>query len=167
MRARRFQSGYTLIELMVAASIMAILAGLAVRSYRSSTLKSNRQNGVECLVEVQKRLEDYYTRNNQYPPSSSSSSTLSGVGYGSGNCPASEGSSTLYTVALVQPNSAVCSTNACYQLTATGVGRQAKDGTLLLSVDTRSTAGSGDVYHKQHITPSGTTLDGWVYQPGR
>jgi type IV pilus assembly protein PilE len=166
MKQTGMQRGFTLVELMIAVTILAIVAAIAVPSYRNSTLKSKRQNGIQCLVELQKRMEDYYGRNNQYP-------TLPQVGYAfvsgsSSNCPAAEGKP-LYTVALttytMTPSS---SCNICYQLQATGVGKQAQDGALVLGVDPRNTAPPSEAYHKMHITPATTPvyLDGWIFSPG-
>jgi type IV pilus assembly protein PilE len=172
MRTISAQRGYTLKELVIVVLIVAILAGIAVRSFRKSALKSNRQNGIDCLVEVQKRMEDYYSRSGGATSSTSSSGTTTGyptlsqIGYGSGSCPVPEGKTTYYSVALTLPNTAISGCSVCYKLTGTPLGTQAKDGTLLLSVDPRSSAASGDVYHKQHTTPGGVTEDGWIFQPG-
>lgn len=169
MKAPPHQNGYTLKELVIVVAIVALLAGIAVRSYRKYQLKTNRENGIACLVEVQKRLEDYYSRYSAYPTFDNTG--LSAVGYvaatgsSSAACPASEDKSTLYTVTL-NSNTSVCSAQ-CYVLTASGVGPQAKDGTLVLSIDPRSTASPTEAYHKQHITPGGSTLDGWLFQPGQ
>jgi len=163
------QRGYTLKELVIVVLIISILAATAIRSFRKSTMKSNRQNGVDCLVEIQKRMEDYYSRNAGSSATGSGYPTLSQIGYSAGgNCPAPEGQTTpLYTVTLTQPNTAIANCTLCYLLTATGVGAQAKDGTLLLSVDPRSTAAYTDVYDKQHKTPGGVTEAGWIFSPGQ
>lgn len=170
MTMRANQRGYTLKELVIVVLIISILAGIAVRSFRKSTLKNNRQNGIACLVEIQKRMEDYYTRNAGTTDTAGNGTTgyptLQQIGYSSGNCPVAEGN-TLYTVALTLPNTAITSCANCYLLTATGVGPQARDGTLLLSVDPRSTASNQNMYHKQHTTPGGTTVEGWIFQPGQ
>jgi prepilin-type N-terminal cleavage/methylation domain-containing protein len=167
------QQGFTLKELIIAVAIVMILSAIAMRSFRKAVLKNNRQNGVACLVEVQKRIEDYYTRNagttlsggTGYPPTGD----LSGIGYAAGNCPIAEGKSTLYTLTYVIPDTGVSNCALCYKLTATPVGKQAQDGTLVLSIDPRSSssASANNAYHKQHITPAGTTLDNWIFNPGQ
>jgi len=152
------QRGFTLIELMIVVTVLAIVSMIAASSFRKHTLKSNRQNGSECLVEVQKQMENYYSRFNAYPAS------LIDIGYAAGNCPVSEGKSTLYKVSISkQPTSA----DPTYALQASGTGEQASDGTLLLSVDARDTAAAAAAYHKQHTTPAGVTEDGWTFQPGQ
>ena len=162
------QRGYTLKELVIVVLIISILAATAIRSFRKSTMKSNRQNGIDCLVEIQKRMEDYYSRNAGSSATGSGYPTLSQIGYSAGSCPAPEGQPTsLYTVTLTQPNTAIANCTLCYLLTATGAGAQAKDGTLLLSVDPRSTAVYSNVYDKQHKTPGGTTEAGWIFSPGQ
>jgi prepilin-type N-terminal cleavage/methylation domain-containing protein len=173
MSAMNRQRGFTLKEIMIVVLIVSILSAIAVRSFRKAALKDNRQNGISCLVEVQKRIEDFYTRNagtsnssnvGGYPPTGD----LSGIGYASpANCPVAEGKSVLYTLSYILPDTGVSGCALCYKLTATGAGAQARDGTLVLRVDPRSTAAATDAYHKQHVTPSGTTVDGWIFNPGQ
>lgn len=161
-------AGYSLIELMITVAVLAILTAVVLPIYTKHRLKTNRQNGTQCLVEVQRQMESYYSRFNAYPAltlaglqtASSYSAAADGV---SANCPVSEGS-TLYTVTLAA--SSVCSTS-CYQLQASGIGPQANDGALLLLIDPRSSAASADAYHKQHIPPGGSAVDGWIFQPGK
>jgi len=155
MRYLMRHRGFTLVEMMITLTILAIVSVVAFPMFRKATLKSNRPNGTECLVEVQKRMEDYYTRNNQYP-------TLAQIGYPSNadlkaNCPiTSDGHTILYEVDL---QTAPTATSPIYVLRASGIGAQAKDGTLLLAVDPRdpSTTGFTKAYDKQHMTPSGVT----------
>ena len=166
MNQSGMQRGVTLIELMVAVTILAIAAAIAIPSFRNSALKSNRQNGIQCLVELQKRVEDYYARNNQYP------TNLPQIGYpfangtGLSNCPAAEGPVLYMAVLTADAMEPASSCSICYQLQASGVGKQAQDGTLVLAIDPRSTAPPGESYHKMHITPAGAYAAGWVFQPG-
>ncbi|MDR3419094.1 MAG: type IV pilin protein [Nevskia sp.] len=156
------QKGFSMKELMIAVLILAIITTLAVRNFGKSRLKTNRENGVACLVEVQKRIEDYYNRYFAYP-------TLSQIGYSSGNCPITQGSTQLYTISI-NTTTAVANCTLCYSLTASPSGVQAQDESkLLLTIDPRdpSTSGFTTAYHKQHVTPAGVTEDGWIFQPGQ
>ncbi|MFP4315875.1 MAG: type IV pilin protein [Desulfovibrionales bacterium] len=58
--------GFSLIELLVAVAIIAILAAVAIPSYRSHILKSQRSDGKVAIMESAQRLERYYTNNNTY-----------------------------------------------------------------------------------------------------
>lgn len=169
MKMQRRQLGFTLIELMIAAAIVAILAAIAVPSYQRYQLKTNRSAGEGCLVEAQRRLETVYQHTNSYP------TDLTGAGYSTATVTC--GDSALYVVSL-QPTSASCSNTAgCVQLVAQAQGRQVKDGNLRLTVNTSqyfnnssttsSSTGSNLYYVKEHL-PSGsaTWVASWDFQPG-
>jgi prepilin-type N-terminal cleavage/methylation domain-containing protein len=156
------QQGFSLKELVIAMLIVAILSTIAMRNFGKSRLKTNRENGTECLVEAQKKIENYYNRYFAYP-------TLSQIGYTSLQCPVQEGSTQLYKLAL-SSSSPISGCALCYQLTATPVGAQAKDeNNLLLTIDPRdpSTSGFTVAYHKQHTNLAGSTAEGWIFQPGQ
>lgn len=58
------QQGFTLIELMIVIAILAILAAIAVASYRPYVLQSNRKAAIADLLALQQHLERQYTLNN-------------------------------------------------------------------------------------------------------
>ncbi len=64
----RFRSaaGFTLLELMIVVSIVAILAGIAYASYRDQIVKSRRAAATTCLQERAQFMERYYTTNLTY-----------------------------------------------------------------------------------------------------
>jgi type IV pilus assembly protein PilE len=65
-RSRRHASGFTLIELMVVIAVVAILGTLAVSTYRSYILRTNRTEGRMALLATQVAQEKFFLQNNQY-----------------------------------------------------------------------------------------------------
>lgn len=63
---RRETHGFTLIELMVTVAIVAILAAIAVPSYRYAVLKGRRAQARTAILEVMQQQERYMTQNNRY-----------------------------------------------------------------------------------------------------
>jgi type IV pilus assembly protein PilE len=66
---RRRSGGFTLIELMIALAIAAILLLLAVPGYQAVILKSNRAAAKGVLVSVLSRQEQYFVNNKGYATS--------------------------------------------------------------------------------------------------
>lgn len=59
----KITSGFTLIEVMIAAAIVAILAAIAYPSYQDSVRKSRRADARAVLVEAASFMERFYTEN--------------------------------------------------------------------------------------------------------
>ncbi|AJR09765.1 type IV pilin protein [Photobacterium gaetbulicola] len=60
------QKGVTLIELLIAVAVIAILGSIAYPSYQEHFLKSHRSRAMTDLIKVQLKLEEQYTKNNSY-----------------------------------------------------------------------------------------------------
>jgi type IV pilus assembly protein PilE len=58
--------GFTLIELLIVVVVVAILAGIAVPSYRAYVLRSHRVEGKSALLAVATAQEKFYLQNNRY-----------------------------------------------------------------------------------------------------
>lgn len=70
-------SGFTLIELMIAVVIVGILASIALPTYQNYVIKSRRADAFDGLMNLQSKQERYRASNSRY------ASTLSLAGYGS------------------------------------------------------------------------------------
>lgn len=60
------QSGFTLIELMIAVAIVALLLTVALPSYQQSTLKARRADAVAALTRLQFAQEQFRANNIAY-----------------------------------------------------------------------------------------------------
>jgi type IV pilus assembly protein PilE len=115
--------GFTLIELMIAVLVAAILVGIAVPTYNAQTRKSRRTEAKTALLDIASREERYNSTYTTY------SSTAADLGYAS--LPATVG--TGYYQVTVLACATACGADAgkgpFYLLTATPVtGKpQAKD----------------------------------------
>jgi type IV pilus assembly protein PilE len=101
--------GMTLIELMIALSIVAILAVISIYSYSSYIRSGRRADGINALMSISLAQERYRSNNTQY-------GTLAQVWSGVTTSPGG-----YYTLAI----SGVSST--AYTITATAIGTQAND----------------------------------------
>ncbi len=63
---RADQRGVTLIELMTVVVVLAILASIAVPSYRAYLLRANRSDAKSALMQLQAVQEKFYLQNNAY-----------------------------------------------------------------------------------------------------
>ena len=62
MRSR----GFTLVEIMIVVAIVAILGAVALPSYRSSVLKSQRAEARGVLLETAQFMQRFYSQNDRY-----------------------------------------------------------------------------------------------------
>lgn len=74
----RKQMGFTMIELIIAIAVLAILAALTIATLDpfAQIQKSNDARRKSDLAQLQKVLEQYYSDNGQYPPSIDNSTTF-------------------------------------------------------------------------------------------
>lgn len=111
-------AGMTLIELMIVVAIVALLAAIAVPSYRQYVLRANRTEATTALLQLAAAQEKFYLQNNTYagnaliddaPPAGLGLSATTAGGR--------------YTVAITAANA------AAFSATATAAGAQAADTT--------------------------------------
>jgi type IV pilus assembly protein PilE len=62
----RQHAGFTLIELMIACAIVAILAAISVPAYQTQIAKTNRSAAKGCLAQYSQFLERHYTTSMTY-----------------------------------------------------------------------------------------------------
>jgi type IV pilus assembly protein PilE len=65
MRTYRYR-GFSLIELMITMAILAIVAALAVSSYRRYAIRANRTEAKTTLLSIQVAQEKWFLQNNAY-----------------------------------------------------------------------------------------------------
>jgi type IV pilus assembly protein PilE len=118
--------GFTLIELVVAMVVAAILVAIAIPSYTTYVLKAHRTEAKAALLDLASLEERYFTTANIY-------STLpSDLGYGTQTWPVTVGSGyyavqTPTVVLAVAPTATTTGTPATFTLTAVAIGNQTKD----------------------------------------
>lgn len=63
---KNYQSGFTLIEVMITVAILGILAAVAFPSYQSYVMRTHRVTAGACLSEMAQQMERRYTSNLAY-----------------------------------------------------------------------------------------------------
>ncbi len=124
-------SGYTLIEILVALAIVAILASVAVAAYTSEVQKSRSTDARSALLDLAGREEKLFSTTNAY------SATPSDLGYAPVGTPfpITVGSG-YYQVSVAAPDPNQAAGSPTYSITATAIGTQANDSQCLtLSVN--------------------------------
>lgn len=146
-----WQSGFTLIELMIVVVVIAILAAVAYPSYISSVVKTKRAAAEGCVTQYSTAMERFYTANLRYDQDIAAGAANPAVGSPPAltlDCASNQNSGADYDFAIVAtaPDAAVNPNT--YTVTATPKGAQASRDTLCgaLSIDqagTRTVSGSG------------------------
>lgn len=121
MNTTNANRGFTLVELVVAMVVAAILVAIAVPSYTSYVIKARRNDARTALLGLAALEERYYSTANTY------SASASDLGFASGAVWPQTVGSGYYTVSVASVAAATASAVATYTITATPVGTQAKD----------------------------------------
>lgn len=126
----RRQQGFTLIEMMIVLLIVAILAAVAIPSYRKYVVRSHRMDAQRALTELAARQERFLYSNNSYADSVSAlggTSSMAGSYYTVSVDPASA-TTTTYTVVATAVGSQHDDDTQCQTLSLDQAGRQESTG---------------------------------------
>lgn len=115
--------GFTLIELMIAVALVAILAAIAYPSYQEQVLKTRRSDGQSILLDLAGVEEQFFTRFNTYTTTIVGDADCTGAACGLNRTNTS--SQGHYTVAAAAGTTGNIATS--FMLTATPVGPQSSD----------------------------------------
>jgi type IV pilus assembly protein PilE len=126
------EAGFTLIELVVAMLIAAVLVAIAIPSYRNYAVRSHRTDAKAALLDLASLEERYYTTANQYTNSAAN------LGYGANAWPITIGSGyyalqTPVIVLATAPTATTSGSPSTYSLTALPIGTQATQDTACAS----------------------------------
>lgn len=124
--------GFTLIELMIAVAIVAVLAAIAYPNYQQYLLKSGRSDGHAKLTQVMQAQERFYSQNQSY----TANLGVGGLAFPgtAANAPV-DSDEGRYRIAA-QACGAGIQLTRCVRLVATAVNQQAADascGDLILT----------------------------------
>ena len=127
-RSRVKARGFSLIELVVAMSIVAILAAIAIPSYQAYTPRSHRTDAKSALLDLASLEERYFSTKNSYtdiPNNLGYTGAVAGV-------PFPVGLNGYYQVTVAQvpavaPTAGNNGTPATYNITAQAIGTQVQD----------------------------------------
>ncbi len=75
----RKQQGFTLVEILIVVSIIALLSSVLFASFSQARAKARDSKRVQDLLEVQKALELYRAKNGIYPPDPNEDTTQRGL----------------------------------------------------------------------------------------
>jgi len=117
----KYNKGFTLLELMIAVFIIALLASFAIPSYEGSVTRTKRGEAMAAMTSAAQALERFKSANNF---------SYAGAAFGGGGIFANQvpvaGGTANYNLTLVVAAST-------YTITATAVGSQVGDGNLTLN----------------------------------
>ena len=136
-------TGFSLIELLVAVAILAIIMAIAVPSYQQYIIKSHRIDAVQSLTDLSNRLERYYTENNTYASATIGAAAATDV------LPAAGSSGGYYDLSIVSAGT----TAHAYTIQATAKGAQSSD-TVCSNFTLTDTGILG-------VSGSGSVIDCW------
>lgn len=139
-QVRRGTGGFTLIELMIAVAVVAILAAIAYPSYSEHVLKTKRTEGRAMLNRIAGEQERFFTARNQYAASITAArpaglgiTDTSEKGCYQANAVVTDGGMG-YTLTAVPQNSAACGDQTrdlkCATLGINSLGIKSATGTL-------------------------------------
>lgn len=122
------KKGFTLIELMIAIAILAIITAIAYPAYTSYMLSARRETAKAALLDLAGKEVKYYSVNNTF------TTTLTDLGFSvATNIPVPDSSTIYYKITVTQNGTG--SITDGFLATATPTGAQSDDECGNLSLD--------------------------------
>lgn len=115
------QQGFTLVELLITVVIVAILASIAVPSYRQYVIRANRSAAKEAMMDIANRQQQFLLAHRSY----ANKSDLEATGY---TLPSEVSSKYTWTMDPIEG----VDSRPSFQITFTPTGSQASDGAITL-----------------------------------
>lgn len=135
--SRPRQYGFSMVEILVALSIIGILGALAYPSYKDKIQSSRRAEAKTALSDLATRMEAYYAKTNTY-----ATATIASGNATTDILSSAATSSSLYTLSI----DAAATTATTYAIKATPTGAQASDvkcaALVLNSLNVKSVTGT-------------------------
>ncbi|MDR6936460.1 type IV pilin protein [Luteibacter sp. 3190] len=128
MQTRSTVRGFTLIELVIVVLIVAILAAVAIPSYRRYIVRSHRVDAQTALLDLAARQERFFYSNNAYADTLAklnAQSTLAGPLY---EVSVASASSSAFVVSAKALDGQAKDDHQCKTLTLNNVGAQGSTG---------------------------------------
>jgi len=122
----RKQQGFTLVEVLIVVSIVAILAAIAVPSYQNSVTKGRRTDAMAALQGLAQAMERHYMTTGAYTAAAASQADTGAPAIFSTKSPI-DGSQTFYNLTIS------AATPTTYTLTADPTNGQEGDGNITLT----------------------------------
>jgi type IV pilus assembly protein PilE len=117
----RRSGGFTLVELMIACVVLAIIVGIAVPAYTQQMHKARRVDARNAILDLAGREERYLSVANSY------SQNPADLGYGGPNPISVTVNNGYYQLSAVSPDAAQPGVTPSFLITATAIGAQASD----------------------------------------
>lgn len=130
------ESGFSMTEMLAAVAIAGIIASIAIPSYTSNIVRSNRTEAMNGLLDIMRAQEDYFASEFTY------TTDLTNLNY--------KASQDTYS-GKYKITAGACGEdglNECVKLTAIPQGSQANDGTITLTSRGERTHGTSNSWPK-------------------
>ncbi|HSW07798.1 type IV pilin protein [Aquabacterium sp.] len=137
------QRGFTLVELMIAVAIVAILASIALPSYRAYVMRSRVPAAFDALSSYSSRMEQTYQDTGRYDTAASAGVCLP----------------TLPTASNFTLSCATANAGQTYLVTATGTGSMVGYAYTLTNTGTRATTAHPNGANATCWSLKGTSCD--------
>lgn len=130
-------AGFTLIELMIVAAIIGILAMIAYPAYRNYTVKAKRSDGYAALASASTDQERFYSQNMRFASSVDALNALNAItsstlgspeGYYQITTTSTDVTGQDYTLTATAQEPQASADAACKKLTLTSAGQKGPSG---------------------------------------